>query len=64
MSTTQKAVWRFYAKSFYFIIKPKLGIATGAVAGRLTPTVSTGRGALVGLASGVLAVSFGFLLTG
>ena len=40
---------------------PALGIATGAVAGRLTPTVSTGRGALVGLASGVLAVGFVFL---
>ena len=62
MSTTTEIVLALLFSSFYFIIVPALGIATGAVAGRLTPTVSTGRGALVGLASGVLAVGFGFLL--
>ena len=62
MSTIIEIVLALLFSSFYFIIVPALGIATGAVAGRLTPTVSTGRGALVGLASGVLAVGFGFLL--
>ena len=62
MSTTTEIGLALLFSSFYFIIVPALGIATGAVAGRLTPTVSTGRGALVGLASGVLAVGFGFLL--
>ena len=65
MSTTTEIILALLFSSFYFIIfiiVPALGIATGAVAGRLTPTVSTGCGALVGLASGVLAVGFGFLL--
>ena len=62
MSTTIEIVLAALFSSFYFIIVPALGIATGAVAGRLTPTVSTGRGALVGLASGVLAVGFASLL--
>ena len=52
-----------YFSSLYFVIIPLLGLASGAIAGRLTPSVSTGLGAVVGLASGALTVT-AFLLLG
>ena len=51
--------------SLYFVIVPALGVVTGVVACRLTPTVSTSLGAFAGLASGVVAmglVSLGSLV--
>ncbi len=49
-------VWAVLFSSLYVVIVPALGMATGAVAGRMTPTVSTSLGAFVGLASGVVAM--------
>ena len=52
----------FYFSSFILVFIPALGLAVGALAGKLTPGVSVTLGSLVGLASGVagLVLTFGF----
>ena len=51
-----------YLSSLIFVIVPLLGLASGAVAGRLTKGASTGLGAVVGLMTGALVLVALFLL--
>ena len=45
-----------YFSSLIFVVVPLLGLASGAVAGRLTRGVSTGLGAVVGFMTGASAL--------
>ena len=51
-----------YFSSLIFVIVPLLGLASGAVTGRLTKGVSTGLGAVVGFTTGASALVALFLL--
>ena len=51
-----------YFSSLIFVVVPLLGLASGAVAGRLPKGVSTGLGAVVGLMTGASALVALFLL--
>ena len=52
-----------YFSSLIFVVVPLLGLASGAVAGRLTTGVSTGLGAVVGFITGSSALVALFLLS-
>ena len=51
-----------YFSSFMFIFIPALGLAAGAVTGRVTPGVGIALGSLVGLASSAVGISLAFLV--
>ena len=51
-----------YFSSLIFVIVPLLGLASGAVAGRLTKGVSTGLGAVVGFTTGASVLVALFIL--
>ena len=61
LSDFGEIVLAFYFSSFIFVILPALGLAVGALTGRLTPGVSTALGSIIGLASGVLGLGLTFL---
>ncbi len=52
-----------YFSSLIFVVMPLLGLASGAVAGRLTKGVSTGLGAGVGFLTGASVLVALFLLS-
>lgn len=60
LSDFGEIVLAFYFSSFIFVILPALGLAFGALTGRLTPGVSTALGSIIGLASGVLGLGLSF----
>ena len=53
LSDFGELVLAFYFSSFTLIFIPALGLAVGALAGKLTPGVSAALGSFIGLASGI-----------
>ena len=61
LSDFGELVLAFYFSSLILIFIPAMGLAVGALAGRLTPGVSAALGSLIGLLSGVCGLVLSFL---